>query len=152
MAGPGIAGKEAPPGVGAREYLERVKELERQADECGRRVDALEARAEGLASPTVTGMPRGSSLRTNEGYIIALARARDEHNAAWDRYIDARADAKRRIRKVKDRTLGKLLMLRYVDFAPWNAVADALGYSEEHARGYLLQKALREFGRRNRDI
>lgn len=136
----------------AREYLEQIEGLKKELEEYEHRMDYLRAKAEGVASPQVTDMPRGGGTYDMTHYAIALAEVETQYNAIWDEYINLRRRVIKQISRIKDPAMEKLLSCRYLWFMPWKDIAEAIDYSEDHARGYLFKKALHEFARKNPKI
>lgn len=109
-------------------WLENVKKL----DEL---ITAKEAEREQLwtlatkITPEITGMPHGGGVTDKVGNIGAkLAQLARETNAAWDRYINQKAEVIRTLEKLPANEYG-VLHREYIRYMTQEDIARDMGYS-----------------------
>lgn len=126
----------------AKHWLRQLWTIDRSIDARTEELERLRARAEGLGSPKLTGMPGGGSADWADlvARIVALEdEIRDEVTAlcALKREINDAIDA------VADERLRTLLELRYRARMTWEQIAQEMHYDVRwvyHLHGLALQQ------------
>jgi hypothetical protein len=117
----------------ARESLSRAFVLNVRLNKQRERLAALRDLAERVASPTVTGMPRGTDVgKPVERAVIRITEAEDEIAATEEKLAQAKEEVADMIQALDDPSQIKVLAMRFLSFMEWDAVANALGYSRRH--------------------
>ena len=132
----------------ARALLERIIKIRKAIDYRNTKIDALVAQAENT-SARLTGMPHNPSsdpspMATAICRKVDLEREIAELAAERDALIG-------KIDLLEDSDLSRLLTLRYVQEAPWDDIAAAMGFCERHI--YRLHRAaVEELDNRLKDV
>ena len=80
-------------------------------------------------TPEMTGMPHGGGVTDKVGnYAVKLAMVAQETNAAWDRYIDQKAEVIRVLEQLPPKEYG-VLHREYIRYMTQEAIAEDMGYS-----------------------
>ena len=110
------------------EWLEQVKKL----DELIVAKEAERIQLWAMATkitPEMTGMPHGGGVTDKVGNIaVKLAQLAQETDAAWDRYIDQKAEVIRTLEKLPANEYG-VLHRKYIRYMTQEAIAQDMGYS-----------------------
>ena len=127
----------------AKDYLRKVRDLDRSADVAMRQVDSCEASATRITPyySHTTSKPSGNS---SENKIINLIDAREKCNRAIDRFADYRDECLRLIDLIPSATYRQVLTLRYINYFKWEKIEKEMRYSEAQVFRFHGQ-ALTEF-------
>ncbi|MGM9935761.1 MAG: DUF1492 domain-containing protein [Candidatus Ornithomonoglobus sp.] len=102
-----------------------------------------------LMATSATADPGGEKVQTSrrntsEDKFVNYAAYEETINKRLDELYEIKNEISQAISKVKDDTLRKLLILRYINFEKWERIAGLMGYDERHVRrlhGKALQAA-----------
>lgn len=108
-----------------KEFLRRVREIDRRIDETQERLARMRARLEAGRSSNLSGMPRGGALDWTEtaDRVIELERRYNGQIRDMCRLKQAAVDA---IDRVEDASLREVLELYYLDGYTWEKVAETM--------------------------
>ena len=108
-----------------KEFLRRVREIDRRIDETLERLDRMRARLEAGRSSNLSGMPRGGALDWTEtaDRVIELERRYNSQIRDMCRLKQAAVDA---IDRVEEASLREVLELYYLDGYTWERVAETM--------------------------
>lgn len=111
----------------AKEFLRRVRTIDRRVDESVERAERLRARLEAGRMSSITGMPRGGGAdwTVTADRLIELEQRVNARTRELVRWKLLAIDA---IRAVEDPRLAELLELYYIDGLTWGQVAERMGY------------------------
>ena len=132
----------------AKALLERIIKIRKAIDYRNTKIDALVEQAENT-SARLTGMPHNPSsdpspMATAICRKVDLEREIAELAAERDALIG-------KINLLEDSDISRLLTLRYVQEAPWDDIAAAMGFCERHI--YRLHRAaVEELDTRLKDV
>ena len=133
----------------AKEFLRRVRTVDRRVDEAQERVDRLRAKLEAGRMSSLTGMPRGGGVDWTEtaDKLIELERVVNARTRELVRWKLAAIDA---IRAVEEPRLAEVLELYYIDGLTWEQVAQRMGLDVRwvyrlHGRALLPVKVPEEY-------
>jgi len=109
----------------AKEFLRRVRSVDRRVDEAQERVKRLRARLEAGRMSSVTGMPRGGGSDWTEtaDRLIELEQVVNQRTRELVRWKLAAIDA---IRGVEEPREAEVLELYYIDALTWEQVAQRM--------------------------
>ena len=91
----------------------------------------------------------GGKTTDTSDMMARLMQLRDAVNEQWDKLINFRLEANIRINNMHDPVKRALLTQRYILAKSWKEVARFLYISEDHAKGKLHGRAIREFIKEN---
>ena len=133
----------------AKEYLQRVRILNKEIDQLISERYALKRTMDGLGAVKYDGV--GGKAASTEAAFARLVEKIDAMeetiNQKIDVYVSERAAIIEKIHALNDSRYIQLLYKRYVEFKPLFKVAVEMNYSEQHIRR-LHGQALGEFERR----
>lgn len=136
----------------AKEFLRRVRYIDRQIDEATERVDRLRARMEAGRMSQLSGMPRGgrSDWTDTADKLIALEQRINARIRDMCRYKHLAMDA---IEAVEEMRLREVLELYYLDGLTWEQVAERMEIDVRwayvlHGRALLRVKVPKEISDR----
>lgn len=110
------------------EWLERVRKLDELITAKEIEYQQLMTMATRMA-PEMTGMPHSGGVTDKVGnYGVKLAMVTYETNAAWDRYIDERAEVIRILETLPAKEYG-VLHREYIRYMTQDTIAQDMGYS-----------------------
>ena len=128
--------------VNAKEYLKQYDNICRRIAIQEREIEHLEDMATSVKSGIGDGMPRSNPGNVTERIIVALATAKADARQLRLRAVEKRNEIVKTINKVQPAELSQLLYDKYIERWQWQEVADDIGYSLDHTKGYLHGKAL----------
>lgn len=132
----------------AKEFLRRVRSVDRRVDEAQERVERLRARLEAGRMSSVTGMPRGgvSDWTETADRLIELERVVNQRTRELVRWKLAAIDA---IRAVEEPREAEAMELYYIDGYNWEQVAKRMNVDVRtvhrwHGQGLLRVRVSEE--------
>lgn len=132
----------------ARALLERIIKIRKAIDYRNTKIDALVAQAENT-SARLTGMPHNPSSDTSP-MATAICRKVDLEREIEELDLE-RKTLIAKIDLMENEDLSRLLLLRYVQEAPWDDIAAEMGFCERHI--YRLHRAaVEELDNRLKDV
>lgn len=132
----------------ARALLERIIKIRKAIDYRNTKIDALVAQAENT-SARLTGMPHNPSSDTSP-MATAICRKVDLEREIAELDLE-RKSLIAKIDLLENEDLSRLLLLRYVQEAPWDDIAAEMGFCERHI--YRLHRAaVEELDNRLKDV
>ena len=132
----------------ARALLERIIKIRKAIDYRNTKIDALVAQAENT-SARLTGMPHNPSSDTSP-MATAICRKVDLEREIEELDLE-RKTLIAKIDLLENEDLSRLLLLRYVQEAPWDDIAAEMGFCERHI--YRLHRAaVEELDNRLKDV
>lgn len=87
----------------------------------------------------------GGVIHDTSDVIAKLMQLRDAVNSQWNILMNLRLDVNICINNMVDPEYRALLTQRYILAKSWKEVAKAMMVSEDHAKGYKHNNAIREF-------
>lgn len=96
---------------------------------------------------SVQGKNTGGKENVSEKALVAASEAQRKIDGILPELIEKKREAEVLINKIKDGKLRTLIKCRYILGETWYEVADRLGVTEDHARGYLRHRAINELER-----
>ena len=111
--------------VTAKEFLRKVREIDRRIDETLERLGRMRARLEAGRSSNLSGMPRGGAVdwTVTADRVIELEQRYNEKIREMCRLKQAAQDA---IDQVEEAQLREILELYYLDGYTWGQVAEVM--------------------------
>ena len=111
--------------VTAKEFLRKVREIDRRIDETLERLGRMRARLEAGRSSNLSGMPRGGAVdwTVTADRVIELEQRYNEKIREMCRLKQAAQDA---IDQVEEAQLREILELYYLDGYTWRQVAEVM--------------------------
>lgn len=125
----------------SKEFLRRVRTIDRQVDEAQERVDRIRAKLEAGRMNRLTGMPRGGSgdWTQTADRLIELEQRINAKTRDMVRWKLAAIEA---IDALEDIRLRELMQLYYIDGMTWQQVADRMGMKDVRWAYVLHGRAL----------
>ena len=111
----------------AKEFLRRVRGIDRRIDQAQERVDRIRARLEAGRMANLSGMPRGGSRDWTET-ADRLIELEQRVNATIREMVRLKLAAMDAIDAVEESRLREVLELYYIDGFTWEQVAKTMGY------------------------
>ena len=132
----------------AKALLERIIKIRKAIDYRNTKIDALVEQAENT-SARLTGMPHNPSSDTSP-MATAICRKVDLEREIAELDLE-RKSLIAKIDLLENEDLSRLLLLRYVQEAPWDDIAAEMGFCERHI--YRLHRAaVEELDNRLKDV
>ena len=127
----------------AKEFLRKVRDIDRRIDENQERVDRMRARLEAGRMTALTGMPRGgrNDWTDTMDRLISLEQRINARIREMCRLKHLAMDA---IDQVNDARYRELLELYYIDGYTWEQVAKQMEYTDVRWVYVLHGRALRK--------
>ena len=113
--------------MGAREYLEKVKVMDKEIDSRLLAIEELETTVNNVTS-ILSDMPK-PMCRDNRGRQKMLCRLIDmkiEMNDEIDAFVDYKGEVMAKIREIDNPDYRIILLLRYIKYKPWDEITEAL--------------------------
>lgn len=126
----------------AKNYLLEIRKLDRKINNKQIELDALRALVTSI-TPTlkeINVQSNGSQDRLGDT-MVKIIDLQNEINREIDRYVDRKLEAIRLINKLEDDISANILIRRYVNYEPWEKIAEALHYTRQginKKHGYAL--------------
>ena len=115
----------------AKEFLRRVRGIDRRIDQAQERVDRIRARLEAGRMANLSGMPRGRSRDWTETADM-LIELEQRVNATIREMVRLKLAAMDAIDAVEESRLREVLELYYIDNYTWEQVSKTMGYDQRH--------------------
>lgn len=135
----------------AKEYLYQLIELNNAIIELDEKLDWFRSQAQ-YRSQTLSDMPKSQAPpKTLSDLVADMEPLSSERDAVWDMRIDLVRQVEAVLVQINDQRFRQVLRHRYVFCKEWEAVAQAVGYSEQ----YVFQLhgwALKEFSMLMKDL
>ena len=117
----------------AKEFLRRVRGIDRRIDEAQERAERVRERLEAGRMSRLTGLPRGGvgDWTKTADRLIELEQRINAHIREMVRWKLAAIDA---IEQIEDARLREVLELYYLNGYSWTKVAETMGLSDRHVQ------------------
>ena len=129
----------------AHDYLKQVSKIEAQLDKIVERIRSLRAMSTRI-TPVLSDMPKAGYVG-NARFEDIINRITDEENELHDemkRLLDKKDEISLLIKKVTKEIYQSVLEYHYIDFLPWETVAEKMNVSTGHVYR-LRREALEAF-------
>ena len=131
----------------ARRYLYQLRDIERDINIKYQELDMLKAQVgiRAIPGPDQAAGRSGNRSDSVSGIAVKIVSMEKEINKKIDKLIDLKQMVTGKISMIGNRDYEDLLTCRYVLNQNWKTVAENMGYSEDHCRGYLHKEAVKAF-------
>jgi tRNA(Ser,Leu) C12 N-acetylase TAN1 len=136
-----------------KQYLEDYRKLVIEVKSKRAELEVWESLAEGTGICTCNTAGGKTTKYTSDAAFVPrvekIIEIKRELEAAIQELSNRREEIASSINAIPNRTYRSILTLRYLCGMEWYKVAQAIGYSEDHTRGWMHGKALMEFSKVN---